>query len=101
MKPGGKSRGRDIQIHTKKANLLSYIRSGNAKIWVVQKVIESPLIIRDKKFDIRQWVVITAWKPKVEIWFYNENYLRFTSESYDPERLHNKYANLCNATINE
>jgi len=59
VKPGGKSRGRDIQIHTKMNNLISYIRSGNAKIWVTQKVIEAPLIIRDKKFDVRQWVCVT------------------------------------------
>ena len=37
----------------------------------------------------------------LEIWFYTENYLRFTSDNYDPNQLHNKFANLTNATINK
>jgi tubulin monoglycylase TTLL3/8 len=71
------------------------------KIWVTQKYIESPLIIKQKKFDIRQWVCVTSWKPRLEIWFYIENYLRFTSDNYDPNQLHNKFSNLTNATINK
>jgi hypothetical protein len=59
------------------------------------------MIIKQKKFDIRQWVCVTSWKPKLEIWFYTENYLRFTSDNYDPNQLHNKFANLTNATINK
>lgn len=101
MKPGGKSRGRGIQVHSHKDNLNNYIRSSMDKIWITQKYIESPLIIKNKKFDIRQWVVVTNWKPKLEIWFYQENYLRFTSENYDPNKLHNKFSNLTNATINK
>ena len=101
MKPGGKSRGRGIQIHSNKDNLINYIRASMDKIWITQKYIESPLIIRQKKFDIRQWVCVTSWKPKLEIWFYTENYLRFTSENYNPNELHNKFSNLTNATINK
>jgi len=59
------------------------------------------MIIRQKKFDIRQWVCVTSWRPKLEIWFYTENYLRFTSENYDPNQLHNKFSNLTNATVNK
>lgn len=44
---------------------------------------------------------MTNWAPKVEIWFYEENYLRFTSDNYDPNQLHNKFANLTNATVSK
>tara|TARA_B110000285_G_C14985619_1_gene543653 strand:+ start:258 stop:797 length:540 start_codon:yes stop_codon:yes gene_type:complete len=101
VKPGGKSRGRGIQIHFNKDNMMNYIRSSMDKIWITQKYIESPLIIKQKKFDIRQWVCVTSWRPKLEVWFYTENYLRFTSDNYDPNQLHNKFANLTNATINK
>jgi glutathione synthase/RimK-type ligase-like ATP-grasp enzyme len=46
VKPGGKSRGRGIQIHTSKDNLNNYIRSSMDRIWVTQKYIESPLIVK-------------------------------------------------------
>jgi tubulin monoglycylase TTLL3/8 len=71
------------------------------KIWVTQKYIESPLIIKQRKFDIRQWVIVTAWRPKLQVWHWMEPYLRFTSDNYDPNQLHNKYANLTNATLNK
>ena len=81
--------------------MMNYIKSSLDRIWITQKYIESPLIIQQKKFDIRQWVCVTSWKPKLQIWFYQENYLRFTSENYDPNQLHNKFANLTNATVNK
>jgi len=65
---------------------------------VVQKYIENPLIILNKKFDIRQWVVVTSWEP-LRIWYFDECYLRFTSDNYDPNRLHDKFMHLTNNCV--
>jgi tubulin monoglycylase TTLL3/8 len=56
------------------------------------------LIILGKKFDIRQWVVVTSWEP-LKVWLYDECYLRFTSENYDPQKLHDKFMHLTNNSI--
>lgn len=56
------------------------------------------MIILNKKFDIRQWVVVTSWNP-IRIWMFDECYLRFTSDDYDPARLHNKFMHLTNNCI--
>jgi len=103
LKPGGKSRGRGITIHSKYESIVNSIATAQGQpqedhIWVVQKYIENPLIILSKKFDIRQWVVVTSWRP-LRIWYFDECYLRFTSDDYDPTRLHNKFMHLTNNCI--
>ena len=99
LKPGGKSRGRGITIHSKFENIVSSIETSQLDtIWVVQKYIENPMIILNKKFDIRQWVVVTSWHP-LRIWYFDECYLRFTADNYDPSKIHNKFMHLTNNCI--
>eukprot|EP00586_Coscinodiscus_wailesii_P015388 CAMPEP_0172516592 /NCGR_PEP_ID=MMETSP1066-20121228/277483_1 /TAXON_ID=671091 /ORGANISM="Coscinodiscus wailesii, Strain CCMP2513" /LENGTH=521 /DNA_ID=CAMNT_0013298147 /DNA_START=67 /DNA_END=1632 /DNA_ORIENTATION=- len=86
VKPAGKSRGRDIRVFSQLSKLLRYVDAGSdvgkqASQWVVQKYIENPLVIAQRKFDIRQWVLVTDWNP-LKIWFYNDCYVRFAVELY-------------------
>lgn len=54
--------------------------------------------MRSKKFDIRQWVLITSWNP-LSVWFYRWSYLRFGFADYDPTDPQNRYAHLTNYSV--
>jgi len=100
LKPGGKSRGRGIEIYTNVLELLKSITASRDSIWVAQKYIEKPLIIIGKKFDIRVWVLVSSVEP-LTIWMFMKPYLRFTSEDYDANQLENKFMHLTNASISK
>ena len=76
------SRGRGIKTFNELTEILDYV-AGCQISWVVQKYIERPLVVRRKKFDIRQWVLWTDFKP-LRVWIFDECYIRFCAEIYAP-----------------
>ena len=50
------------------------------------------------KFDLRQWVIVTDWNP-LTIYKFEESYVRFGAEEYDPKDIYNLYSHLTNNTI--
>ena len=65
---------------------------------VIQKYIERPFLIENRKFDIRQWFLVTSWQP-LELYIYNEGYCRFSKKEYDLKDLNNKFIHLTNQAI--
>jgi tubulin monoglycylase TTLL3/8 len=55
-------------------------------------------VVLRRKFDIRQWVLITDFNPLV-IWLYDECYIRFSAIDYDPKEVSNKFIHLTNNSI--
>ena len=56
------------------------------KAKIVQKYIEKPLLLNInnevRKFDIRQWVLVTSYDP-LEIYIFEDFYLRICGSKYD------------------
>lgn len=100
---GGKSRGRGIACF----NSLKLIREearlhsageGCAQQWIIQKYIENPIIVQKRKFDIRQWVLVTCWDP-LTVWFYDSCYIRFCAEDFSLEKIGNIFSHLSNNCV--
>jgi tubulin monoglycylase TTLL3/8 len=89
------SRGRGIKCSVKLPDILDHCISKELQ-YVVQKYIENPLIILQRKFDIRQWVLVEDYS---KVWFYEESYLRFCAEPYDMDNVGNRFMHLTNNSI--
>jgi tubulin monoglycylase TTLL3/8 len=100
LKPAGKSRGRGIRIFNKLDLIMHYIgeETPEDQFWVAQKYMENPLLIHNRKFDIRQWVLVTNWNP-LTVWFYAECYIRFCAEDFTLSDLDNNFQHLSNNSI--
>ena len=98
MKPSNLSRGRGVTCVDSLLPIEQSLSATNDSGLIVQKYIENPLIIDQRKFDIRQWVLVTSLNP-LTIWMWKEPYLRFGAEDYKMDDLNNIYSHLTNNSI--
>lgn len=97
LKPAGLSRGRGITCYNNLVEIQDHVRCKESQ-WIAQKYIENPLVILRRKFDIRQWVLVTDFNP-LTVWLYDECYIRFSAEDYDAKNVSNKFIHLTNNSI--
>lgn len=105
VKPSGKSRGRGIECDTALDRILARrgAEAGATKAtggggFIVQKYIERPLCVHDRKFDIRQWSLVTSWAP-LEVWVFTRPYLRFCAVPFELTNVGDRFAHLSNNSI--
>ena len=56
------------------------------------------MIVKNRKFDLRVWVLVTDWNP-LTVWFFKKPYVRFPAHDYDPADIENNFAHLANNSI--
>ena len=100
IKPVGLSCGEKIVCARNLLGVLTAAQNLHYKC-VVQKYIERPLLVRKtRKFDIRQWVLVTSIDPLI-VYGFSECYLRLSAESFSlsDESLRCPTIHLCNHAI--
>ena len=75
--------GIGISVHHTYESIMEEIASYDGKK-VVMKYVENPMLINQRKFDIRQWVLVTDWNP-LTIYSWTETYAKLASNVYDPD----------------
>ena len=53
-----------------------------------------------RKFDIRQWVLVTDWNP-LTVWIYDEPYIRFPAADFSFNKIGDRYAHLSNNSVSK
>ena len=100
VKPVGLSCGEKIVCAMSVQGVLAAAKELKYKC-VVQKYIERPLLVRtNRKFDIRQWVLVTSADPLV-LYGFSECYLRLSGEGFSlsSHDLQKPSIHLCNHAI--
>lgn len=66
--------------------------------FIIQKYIERPLLVKQRKFDIRIWVMVL---PNGDVYFCQKGYLRTSSHKFniDPDDPDNKLVHLTNIAV--
>jgi tubulin polyglutamylase TTLL4 len=96
LKPTASSCGRGIRV------VPGYQKVTNREETLISAYVDKPLLINNKKFDMRMYVLVTSFNP-LRAYLYNEGLARFATEEYsnDAEHLRNKYMHLTNFSINK
>ena len=99
IKPGENSnRGKGIYIRESLEKILKLVSSTGFHTFIVQKYIERPLLINNRKFDIRCFAMMTCINGRVQGYFYKDGYVRTSSFEYTMQSK-NRFIHLTNDAI--
>mmetsp|Transcript_5923 Transcript_5923/g.10258 ORF Transcript_5923/g.10258 Transcript_5923/m.10258 type:complete len:412 (-) Transcript_5923:188-1423(-) len=108
MKPTSKSQGKGIFLVNKISTVKRWMGvqtpnvRGTLEPYVISRYIENPLLIGGRKFDLRLYVCVTAYRP-LKAYFSNKGFARFCNSKYTAEiaELDNLEVHLTNVAINK
>ncbi|EDW00061.1 GH12651 [Drosophila grimshawi] len=105
VKPSHKSQGVGIYLINKLSKLKRYAYEArkfyphfHRDTCIISKYIDNPLLIGGKKFDLRLYVLVTAFNP-IKAYLYNEGFCRFCTQRYDQAEIDNVFMHLTNVSI--
>jgi hypothetical protein len=80
VKPGEDSnRGLGIVVVSSSMEIQERVQLDFSRSYVIQKYIESPLLYKKRKFDIRTFLLVTTVFGCVKGYFYEDGYVRTSS----------------------
>lgn len=99
VKPGESSnRGRGIKVTSSFNEIRAIVCYPSYHTHIIQKYIENPLLIDNRKFDIRCYGLLTCVNGHMQGYYYQEGYIRTSSSEYSLDS-HSKYVHLTNDAV--
>jgi tubulin--tyrosine ligase len=90
-------------VETKYRNIEDEVHQGchHGRTIILQKYISSPLLYKNRKFDIRCFALVTSINGQIKAYFYKSGYIRTASKEYTlaPNQLYNKFIHLVNDAV--
>lgn len=100
MKPGeNTNRGTGIHVTDKLATIRKLVGQDSRHTHIVQQYLRNPLLYNRRKFDIRVYLLINRINNVLRAYWYQEGYLRTSSEVFSLEDLEDPYVHLTNDAI--
>lgn len=105
VKPSYNARGFGIHCIDNPSDVILPGKKVQSKI--VQKYIERPFLLKFttinnqielRKFDIRQWVLVTSYDP-LQIYVFSDFYLRICGSEFSLEDISDKFKHLSNYSV--
>ena len=94
VKPSNRNRGFGIEVLATPKAVEGHLKQKKpGSTWVIQRYIKYPLLIGGRKFDVRQYVLVT---PDFRVYMYKDSYVRTSSTSYDATDLEDRSIHLTN-----
>lgn len=105
IKPSGRAQGKGIfivnKLHQIKKWAHAKYEAGRSKdSYVISRYIEGPLLIGDKKFDLRIYALVTSYRP-LRVYVHQAGFARFCNAKYtnDVDELDNMFVHLTNVAV--
>lgn len=96
MKPIGKSQGKGIFLFQNISKISDWSDNiSSPEPYIVQRYIHDPLLIGNKKFDLRIYVLVTSHSP-LTIYLYRSGFARFTHYRYELNDINNLEGHVTN-----
>lgn len=66
---------------------------------VIQRYLSDPLLLRNHKFDLRIYVLVTAFQPRLEAFIYRDGFARFCTRPFALDDLADPLVHLTNSSV--
>ena len=75
------------------------VKNNVKRTYIVQKYLYRPMLYKNRKFDIRCYVLVTVFNNNIQSYLYKEGYLRTSCSEFSLNQIDDKFIHLTNDAV--